>query len=312
MKNKKSPGVETSMLIVLLIALIFQGNYILATSFRKAGEKVSVNVDSQNCTQRDSVTMENEDQISNLKKYFKTPESANKMKDTFYGNFKHGTQNNNVDTTATEINMSAIVDLYSEHLKNPHCASFISGVRIIYAMEGNKIKYFFQPVYMCRSAGRWYDVVDTFTVYQYQVAQTGKGKKAEFVPATNPKKYINNYLDNIRIFNKKKNVFRKHNKIDNVEGDSRSIIFSFQELFKLYHDSYPEKGKDRYCNNVLLYNGAINYKRLRKISILPKWRIKHTLLIEAQNHDGSLAPSKSANLAHLCPPGCVQLNYKAH
>jgi hypothetical protein len=270
--------------------------------------------------EKDKVTFSNEDTITDMDDFFKTKAGAKNEVDLFTNRFRCDSLGDTlvIDNTPQRINMSALDSFYRLANSQVKCANFLTGIRITLGMQNNAIVFLYQPVYMhdtgtYRQENSYYVFdLDPKTYYTYDPA------KFLFVKYNGDAAALcKNYYTNIRIIHTQDATLETFNQDfsgrQSWKNDTKSIIFSFQEIFRLYHDNTNETDGQRYCKNIYIRNGAANYRKGK----LNQWRIKHTVLFSIDN--GSLNSFLSlpqitevgrfANLAHLCPPSCESLNY---
>jgi hypothetical protein len=181
----------------------------------------------------------------------------------------------------------------------------VTGLRIRLGMDGNKMRYFYQPVYVAGSGSRRFngellDVSSAF--YAYDSSQE------EFVEVSGAEPVFQNYYHQVRIDRFEKNNFEPMIHDTSAKGDTKGILFSFQELFTLYHLIYEnEVDSKRYCELLGIYNGGANYRRMWP----NRWRLKHTLFVKGFGKEIVLSAVMApvGNLGHLCPPSCSAIAY---
>ncbi len=276
--------------IILCAASIFTGNnFAIAQGCRNAKQDFT-----------------GEDQID-LADFFKTETEAGTLYRQFRDNFVYTSAWHEIDLTPATLNMRAIADLHDTAAKYASGTGLVTGLRIILGMDGNRMVYFYQPVFMnFNSSEGKYQVNGSLgsTYYKYNTANQRFDVVANASDVTDRcAEYYNNiYIDHFE--NDDFVPFREVEDNKYWKGDTKSIIFSFQEIYTLYDTHYPnEQNGDRYCRNIIITNGAAYYRRYAT----NRYRLKHTLYIKT-NVSGNVLDA--ANLAHLCPPSCNLLNYE--
>ena len=97
----------------------------------------------------------------------------------------------------------------------------------------------------------------------------------------------------------------------NWYNDTESVIFSFQEIYRLYQVNFQEQyGVSDYSEKLEIHNST-EYRGQRP----REERYKHGLMIIDHGGDPLLGfgpnPGDAANLVHMCPPStdCEQVGY---
>jgi hypothetical protein len=288
--------------------------------------------------------------------YIISAKKAKKEFDRFHDNYKYLVNKNEevLDTNAREISMLAFVHRYDSVklypkntiLKNGE-KSYVSGFQLYYGIEKKRLVPLFKWLIMIHDSSSRdpYQIVflDPLNYYEYDSISTSfkrapKGRVDELL--TNYRKFsrINHFPSKgVRRFfywsadEKYKSLVEKWRE-RNARNDSKSSIFSFQEIFLLYHQKYPHENVDRYKKSLFVYNGMSPMKGRFCLFV----RNKHTIFIATDNGTRTsagikasvleedkivfgqttgkaliLVPpvDKAANLPHLCPPSCNSISY---
>jgi hypothetical protein len=204
----------------------------------------------------------------------------------------------------------------------------IAGLKIQYGLRDKSIVFLYQPVYLtekkCASNSCTFDLhyISKPDFYTFD------SKIESFVKIHD----MQQLKADTASYNQKIGVKRHHGskKFKSLKqkttwlGDSKGIIFSFQEILKIYHMSYPnEIDGNRYANKIDIHNGAAFYIKGKKISnFFMRSRIKHTSFITSRSWSKDKSDSNVllygnmrngddnvANLGHLCPPSCNDITY---
>ncbi len=248
----------------------------------------------------------NED-ILDLDDFYKDEQQAGMLQNYFNNNVGYTAAHTPIDPSPEVIQMSAIAQLYDIARTQATCNPCVTGLRIIFGMRLNKMVFFYQPVFMCYDISQEGYMVNSSVLSQYYRYNTTT-KLFEPVMQDTVTAYCQYYYDNVYIDHFEDGNYAPFTHVSqdvDWHGDTKSIIFSFQELFALYEANYPnESAGNRYCEDVIIRNAAAYYYRFK----INKDRLKHTLYVKT-NGDGAVL--YAANLAHLCPPSCNQLNYTA-
>lgn len=270
---------------------------------------VTFQVKAQPCLE---TTIKFEQEINvDLSKYFKSKASADTLSSRFkrtclYSSAPEDIDYLPVDTEPEIVNMQAIKQLYdtAKSHANQCKKGYLTGVRITFGMRHGKMVYFYQPLVLCYN-GSSFDVDQSFLSPYYQY--NDKSRRFEESDTTG---YCSEYYRSIHIdhFDNRELVpFIQFKGDGNWQGDTKAIIFSFTELFTLYHSNMDTtEGRCDYCQYIAIHNGAAYY---RQSGPLPsKYRLKHTLYVTIVGSN-KVAPHNrevlyAANLAHLCPPSC--------
>lgn len=207
------------------------------------------------------------------------------------------------------VNMRAILDLFEKLPAGP-CGARIRGLRVIFGLENDTVIFFFSPVAMTRVVSEpaipsdvTYDIDQHAPVYWYKDGNFDDVNQEYYAACRK------NYFDNIWVQRYKNSDFYTLQDNGDWDSDTQEVIFSFQEIFYLYHKAHPCREGSAYDKDLYFYNGVANYRR----TLLNRWRRKHTIFITAESlekttHDHDInaisAVNQAANLAHLCPPNC--------
>lgn len=191
---------------------------------------------------------------------------------------------------------------------------YVTAFRVTLGITNNEIELFCEPLYL--------------EVYKY----TGSRVKAFVRELDNQPCYrvLEGQLNPVTSINHKKNSQKRYRKSIRIrhfrnsspepfnEGskwkhDTKSIIFSFQELFCLYHTNHGlgTNPNPDYTKMVTLANAA-SFKGKGPIN---RRRYKHTIIIRTGTNESqkSLSPDRGddGNLGHLCPPSknCEEIEF---
>lgn len=122
----------------------------------------------------------------------------------------------------------------------------------------------------------------------------------------------------------KKSILINRNGLGQWEGyddgdkdyhDTKSIFFSFQEIFALYHKGYKCPIKNCKYEGLMAISSASRLKSRIPGNLIFR-RAKHVLVISARNGEKFLnigpAEDDDGNLGHVCPPAtdCVDIDYE--
>lgn len=211
------------------------------------------------------------------------------------------------------INMQTLLSLFAKLPGNP-CDVKIRGLRVIFGLENDKIILFFSPVVMTRAEQPTIPSDITYTINSNYGVYLHENGAFNTVAPEYYKTCTDRYFKNIWLKRYRKPTF--YTLLDNGDWDSdtREVIFSFQEIFHLYHTAYPCNAESIYGKDLYFYNGAAGYKHS---GLNIRWRKKHTIFItledldktEEDNFEVLSAINQAANLAHLCPPNCSPVYY---
>jgi hypothetical protein len=261
------------------------------------------------CSQ-DKTSFTEEDSID-LSDFIKNGSAVDEQGERFARTVRCGVTYQFIDQTPDTITMQAIVSLYNLAKRQVHVRGYLTGVKIILGLNGNKVRYYYQPLYMVYSHNteRYAVIATSDHVYDYdKLAGTFELAASEW------RNDVANYEANIWIdhFNKGEFSRLRYDEDGGWKGDTRSIIFSFQEIFEMYHLNHSgEAAGGFYCGKIFLFNGAASYHRTSS-GFLVRSRIKHTIYMKSDGGSETLVAgpnNKAANLAHLCPPSCEGLYY---
>jgi hypothetical protein len=206
------------------------------------------------------------------------------------------------------IKISEILRLY-QLIENTQAD--IRGVQIHLSLSGKNIIPFFNPVTLrCVDSstlpGEYsYNVIHYQVLYKYNTAtdQFDVADAAEFARVTT------NYVNDIRLKHTDTDTeftSMYQNAADGDKRDTKSLFFSFQELFRLIYGQDGCVGTPNHSGYLYFYNGGA------RLNIGGVYTNKHTMLVTLEEFTAKTKLKKqfalvaeAANLAHLCPPNCV-------
>lgn len=242
--------------------------------------------------------------------YIKNYYQVKQERDDFVSWIKYndGTGMRDLDPTPFVTTIDLMVKLFDKLPGNP-CDVDIRGVRIIFGLEGNKVVFFYSPVELERVSGN----TSVPNYYEYYVTSADPKVYDADLNEISPNDlsvFTSRYATQIRVQRYQGSDFYTLNEnTTNWHCDTKAVIFSFQEIFELYHGQYAcNGGSNAYDKPLYIYNGAANYRN----NILNRWRRKHNLFMALEDIDNPTFNSnvvlssinRAANLAHLCPPNC--------
>lgn len=205
------------------------------------------------------------------------------------------------------INMQALLSLFAKLPGNP-CDVQIRGLRVIFGLKDDKIIFFFSPVVMTRDAEPDTPANVAYTIHSTYGIYIPESGGFSTVDPEYFKTCTDRYFNDVWMQRYRKPTFYTLLSNGDWDSDTLEVIFSFQEIFHLYHMVYPCHAESVYDKDLYFYNGVSNYRN----SILNRWRRKHTIFITLEDIDemekddlhALSAINQAANLAHLCPPNC--------
>lgn len=266
----------------------------------------------------DEVTF-NSEAIIQLDTFFKDSADIHNHSHLFDSCYKYGIGNDAIDNTPLGINMAAVAQLYkiaAALTKPTNKQNFITGIRMYPGLdkESKAVTWFFQPILMGNDASSphgnlAFDVVAEGATFTYDV-------KGIMFTKSDTSDLLETYRDSVRI--KRGTSYGNFNPGNAWNSDTRSLIFPFQELFKLYDDYYgPGEPGKWYCQYIYFYNcGEIAHGSGNQTEV------KHSVFISCLSDDNISTQGQSdtvggkkimrANLANMCPPNCAVINYPIH
>ncbi len=202
---------------------------------------------------------------------------------------------------------------------NVQNGKYFTAIRVHVGAVGQSLEMFYEPVYVVqksRSSNSFTGVIRTAmnngTYYKYS-----DNPNENFIPVSGIVRNdsLKTYRQNLGVVRfRTGRTCRRPSSANDWTGDTRSALYSFQELYKLYELNYVDTGIDR--NTDGSYNGD---KEIRVWSgSVPKEapagntgfdRFKHTVLFSILPSRVKIVrpgdtPDKDqlANLGHVCPP----------
>lgn len=214
------------------------------------------------------------------------------------------------------IKFDAFTDLFLKARKIIGGKNDIAALKISFGIDdSNKICLFFQPiglVFQQKFFNNKYEQHAQYKIVEGQLYRYDKDLDSFGTPVEDIKNEMGKYSQKIRIKHadseRSCSVFRNYNEDNEIYGDVTSLIFSFQEIFAVFHD-----------NNYKAYVQIYNCIRLIPQADPATALNKHGLLLFASNdkspHDFNLTfestyQDQYADLSHLCPPSCDTLIYQ--
>lgn len=291
---------------------------------------------AQDTSLKSSLKFEKEHKLD-LDDFFKSPSQARQGTNRFENVFrlkKKQAKRLEIPELKEKVVMSAFIRLYRSADSAAQIAlndkeRYITALKIYYGLDSHGlIKKFYQPIYSAiykskrRRVKGCIKPVDKNLYYCYKKPDNPGGPILSFQKADtgDVRDALEQYKTQIQIKHRKK--WRSFENRSNWKGDSKSAIFSFQELFLLYHrnacwedDDSNEGRVADYCDYsepIVPLNSA-HFKKNFRLNIFARKRNKHTLVFKCPDctiYKFLVPPSGHfGNLAHLCPPSCQKLTY---
>ncbi len=224
------------------------------------------------------------------------------------GNFEISEFAANVRTSAGAISSRSVNIIENDHFcllreraediaSAQNCTASVAALKIIFGLTPDlkKVELVYQPVSLCLTqlSGNTatFSVQEGSSPQYYTYDPGGFSSGANLVAAQR-------YREASRMKHRTGTAFRSFVQDTNVV----SIIFSFQEIGKLIDDNSQDK--------VVVWNALT-----KKVVSAGDSLHYHTLLMGASDLTGpqkmlGAFTHRFANLAHLCPPNCVTLNFR--
>lgn len=214
-----------------------------------------------------------------------------------------------VISTAAVAALAATATAMSCALPPAACQGTVTGLKIMYALNGNSLVLYYKPLKFCRASRGFGQGVQYFGQYQVSEATdlyTYSAASSSFVPVTGAAiqqatTEINAYQQTKTGIQIVRSDTRRTGFVDTptIVGDVKSLIFPIQELLAI-GKSPGNKG------NIYLWNSISEISSPGETPL-----VKHTLLLSSDDvtQSGNIVyvsalGSAFANLSHLCPPSC--------
>ncbi|GEM_PF-5384723 len=270
------------------------------------------------------LTFPNEAEID-LTDYFLDPGVAQDEIDEFSDRFKRKVRSKLEPLNAqnASIVMSEFKRLYEDTEQaiagKVQPKKYVTGIKVTIGVQksinSKDVVLFFTPVYMKEKAGgpagKFYaDILPAMPgelpyVYNEVIEKFTKPDEEDFKDST---KFYHQYMRVKRY----KNNNRHYQPAPETDwrGDTKSMVFSFKELFELYHDSYKDEDPNWYYGLQIAAISASMFVEAPSGSTLED-RYKHSLVFSVLplvvvapyiKSSDVLNNDDLANLAHLCPP----------
>jgi hypothetical protein len=232
-------------------------------------------------------------------------------------------QGNNLVHDPEPFSMKAMIDqLYAPITVKMYTSQFcrdrkcIAGVKISHGITGNRMKVLYTPLLMRLKSITFNPQGDTLnaevidSLETFHLLPTGQFAT---LPLAQSNSFKRDYYRGM-LKRPTQGAPAPPNQILDSE-DAKGVIFSFQEIIKLYHEVYKtEPDVFAYCKKLEVHHACSFYeKKARhtlfitregwtKLVTTKEARTKMKVLRVQSEDDG-------ANLAHLCPPRCGTLDY---
>ncbi len=198
----------------------------------------------------------------------------------------------------------------------------ITGVWLIYGMENGTIRYMFRTGVLKTKQGLTarYPSFDSLKFGQVHIYT---GSKFEPLKKDQWKKLQDEYFDKIMVqrFEDSGRPERGgHRRPDGTlesgwKGNSRMLFYSFQEILGFYSKRNPKEETNRlfYCGNIYVNHSAGKFYR----TVVNRRHVKHNTFITVDTGEEKGAKDQAitaisvdgADLAHVCPSRCNELEY---
>lgn len=274
------------------------------------------------CNSQDISSLREEHQLD-LELYFKNSEEA----EVYMGLYEQFTFNNQRKPSFIgTIKMSAFFKLYHELMSRDSIdPQDITGIMLTPGIvNSNELEVYYNGAYVDVTKPRLQH--SDLPIGQLTNIQNGKYYKYdtsndEFVIVSHETvtTAFNTYKDAIKLYRPLSMSMRPYRDSPNEthKNDAKSMFYSFQELFSLYHINYlcptdPQSSQAlptppcNYDRDIYLL-GSVDDKYV----LLPDGEIlKHTFMFSRAEdplkfmEDDPVDPGEYANLGHLCPPDC--------
>lgn len=279
------------------------------------------------------LTFPNEAEID-LSGYFLDPSDAQTEIDVFRGRFRRqrSRRRDEISSQHASIVMSEFLDLYDRAEAaaqgNVTTKNYVTGVRVILGFpdsnNSKNLSLFFEPVYMKGKKapkGKFKgDIISALPSGQAPYLYDDIPEEFKTPSGTDYNTSVNYYNTYMRVkrYSGNNNYYRPATETD-WRGDTKSMIFSFKELFTLYEKNYSTSDPSFTYSQQISAISAGFLKPDPNGSL--KARYKHTLVFSAmplavvapyiKSFAGLVDPDDLANLAHLCPPAtnCNEVEY---
>lgn len=264
-------------------------------------------------------SIEDYEVLVNLKKYWINREKAQMKMDRFFEHFKG---KGRVDLGGIEdimkmeeINEKLFLPAHNAAIDQKPLPEFITGVRIFMGMRDEKtIQLIYRSEYLkkCMTTDKDRFKGIAIPVDENQYYEVSGGVLID-LPCKEAESSINRYKEIIEIKRFRIGFWQKYDEGDQDRHDTRSIFFSFQEIFGLYYKEYPEKAGQGIYDEEMTISCAARFK----VSFLNAFlrRAKHVVVICAKKGQESFSigpgDDQDGNLGHVCPPStdCKDIEY---
>jgi len=202
------------------------------------------------------------------------------------------------------IPMSEIVRLYRKadsvaKSKVPEGEKYITGLEMHYYIKRNKMEIYYQSWYLSSA----YINGDSVEGVKESLPEVYFLKNNMLAPLTGRNQLGKAKKDFVKAMRKRRNGrFVAYD-----TADTKSAIFSFQELLFLYHLNYP--GDYFYNKRIVSIEGAVVKGNVPRITAM--FNCEECVISDIKEDilPDPIQQGYGANLAHLCPPNCNDLVY---
>jgi hypothetical protein len=244
-------------------------------------------------------------------------DEARSRRDLFSDRFRYGRNHDELNSTAAEVVMKAILDeLYSitkkAIAKDPACTDkkCMAGLSLVLGMYQHEIILLYRPIYLRRTSIlankiHTFDTVHVGNVYRYA---------NDAFQVVNEEPFTSEYRSNIQIrrFRNRRSYYNHNNDIGSWKADTKEVIYTMQEIVRFYESRHPsENDTNRYSSRLAFQNGSSFFEKSPP-GLFTAGRAKHSIFITEPGFSFLsterilvTAATDAADFAHLCPPGCT-------
>lgn len=259
------------------------------------------------------VSFQYEDEID-LTPYIRTNTVAAAERTAFASNFKCNANNDDIQEPVVKLKMAEVYSLYDAINDQP---ANIRGVKISLGLSGNTIVFLLRNITMNCTGNSTGPGSYTYTPTEIGPYYKCNGDgTTSTLTAAQYSNLCNTYTANIRIRHRAGENYAQMDQGNTWTADTKSVFFSYQEIFAYYHSTNPcSGGVNDYSKDLFIYSGGASKKegdqfhgKGNKTDMVNK----HTIFLSTQEVNQKsqgksfsiLGITDVANLGHLCPPSC--------
>ncbi len=256
------------------------------------------------------------EQLLNLSKYWIFKTEADKKISDFRARFRNDPKLELLNTEETikmdDLRKKLFKPASKQGRTEAGNKNFITGIRISIGMNDRKeLQLIYRAEFLeRRTTGRrtFKGTAKPVGYGQFYILKNNVLDQISYEAAEQAKEL---FKSEILIKRFEKGAWEKYDRGNRFKHDTRSIFFSFQEIYMLYHKEYEKKAQQGNYDCPMTFVCAARNKGNWRYAK----RYKQVLIIRGNNKDESMflgpGDDQDGNLGHVCPPSrdCDKIEY---